>query len=289
MRMKKNESYIDYTAQTLKRVWGRLVGIDFVFLVALLLTLFAFLAPLFATGIMAAVGDINTTDYATIESGGSDAPLQGLTALPSIGTISVVIVMLVVVMIIALFSTAAKARVLTHNTSFGESIKFGIIRGIKLLPVIILANILSFVASIPSMLLLFGGIQSLSDATTTGVILLVVAAILLLLPFIIFLRTIFILFIWAEDQSKAAWTIIKESFALTKKDVSWLLLLFILLYSTIGIPIQKLFDLVGDIGGALLNFALTIGALTPFYFSVLYILYEYAKKHTNATKKKKGA
>ena len=88
---------------------------------------------------------------------------------------------------IQLTTFIAKVAVLALNTSFGESLKIGIKKWYKIVPISILTG-----------LLVLGG------------------TIVFIVPGIyIAIRSMFVYLVWVEDQSKGAWLTIKESFALT--------------------------------------------------------------------------
>ena len=269
VEMKKDEDIIAYARRVLKVVWGRIAGIALIEVV---------ITTLAAVAIGAIFYTVNTSnqDYFNWDVDFQNPDTAVFGTLQSDAWIPFIVIV-AVTLLIMLFAYIATISVVTHNKSFKEAIKFGITRGFHAVPVLLLSFLLVLVGGVPSLLIIVLALMMESALTLLFVLL---ALVLLVLPIVLSLRTFFVVFVWIENQKETAWSIIKKSFALTKGSVSWMILLFLLVFGTIN---SILSEDTGSITLSLIQIAAMVGLVTPVLYSVMYAIYESAKRKNGKT------
>ncbi len=277
--MKKTTSIPAQAKKIFTATYGRIVGVS-------LISTLANIAVIVA---MEALIDLN---YSAADATAyfADATLSLTFFAPLIGT-SMLTALLI--LLIAIITTASISTILINNKSFTEAVGFGITKGLRSIPVQLLFTLLLLAGSIPSMLTIFLGSLIASEGLAT--LFIILGASLLLLPMVILIRSMFITFIWVEQQKEQAWAIIKKSFTLTKSSVGWKIVLSIAIIaiaagiihplipaalSILGIPLS-----VEDLS-TFTNDLVTIFLFMPTLYALLYAIYQHAKKRGKSMKKK---
>ena len=211
--------------------------------------------------------------------------------------ISIVVLAMLSLSLITFITSAAVASVLIRNTSFRESIIFGITKGLRSVPVQALFFVLLFLSSIPSFLVIL--IASSMANGVLAMLFLLLGMTLLLLPFLIALRSTFVIFIWLENQKMKAGDIMKKSFALTRGSVVWMMVLTLVLAgvgAAIMYPILTLvffelailvlpFSFSAETFSAITDQVISIFLFGPIVYALFYTLYVYAKRQSGGIKR----
>ncbi len=210
--------------------------------------------------------------------------------------ISISILAMFLLLLITFVTSATTAFVLVRNTSFLESIKLGVTKGLRSIPAQALFLALLVVSSIPSFLLILLSLRIANDANgALALFCILLGALLLLLPFFIGLRSVFVVFIWLENQKARAWSIVKKSFVLTQGTVIWMMVLAIVLAGAGAMIIHPLLVLLlstlavlpsGDTLSAIVDQIISIFLLTPIMYALFYTFYVQAKKRAVSIKKR---
>lgn len=274
--MKKNIDIFAHTKKVLFATYGRLV--------ALLLLNVAVIFVIFVPWIV------------LWGSAGFSQGLLGVGLIDSPGTMWMVffgISASIFGMFIAFITSAAVASVLIRNTSLLESITFGVTKGLRSIPVQLLLLVLLFVSSIPSFFLMLFA-SGITDSVL-AVTLFLLGVFLLLLPLLIGLRSVFIVFVWLENQKTKAWSVIKKSFAITRGAVIWMLLLALVVVGVGAAIVHPLLVLLlsvlttlpsEGILSSVVDQLISIFLFMPVVYALLYTLYVYAKKQSAGVKKR---
>ena len=210
--------------------------------------------------------------------------------------ISISILAMFLLLLITFVTSATTAFVLVRNTSFLESIKLGVTKGLRSIPVQALFLALLVVSSVPSFLLILLSLRIANDVNgALALFCILLGALLLLLPFFIGLRFAFVVFIWLENQKARAWSIVKKSFVLTQGTVIWMMVLAIVLAGAGAMIIHPVLVLLlstlpvlpsGDTLSAIVDQIISIFLLTPIMYALFYTFYVQAKKRAVSIKKR---
>ena len=300
MNTKKNQGVLDYVddgVALFEKTWKRIAGVEAismvvsaVILVVTVVVFFIFLgATLFNDALLTEA--MLTGDAATYLTSGLSSQ-----ALLSAGII--LLISGIALTMVGVAMDLAKIMVLMKKVPFVKSFGFGIKNMWKGFLIVLSKQLLVLVAMVcvglPVFVLLNAlipvlGLEQWSPLSWGSFAAILFAVILLLLPIVVGLvmtiRFYFVLFVWAENQNLRIWSVIKQSFALTKGSVFWTV---VLLYSMVVVAswiVSFFFSLVGPLG-LLLLIATIILVITPMYWAMQYALYEYAKqRHGGAVKK----
>lgn len=156
--------------------------------------------------------------------------------------IAVSVLATLLVLLITFITSATTAFVLIRNRPLLESLKFGLTKGLRSVPVQVLFFVLLFASSVPSILLIL--LASVMADGGFAVLCVLLGLFLLLLPLLIGLRSIFAVFIWLENQKLKAMDIVKKSFTLTRGPVVWMMVLAVVIIGTGAVVIQPILALV---------------------------------------------
>ena len=282
--MEQNNSILTQTRQIFKTVYTRIAGIMFVNTV-----LSTALYIGMTAGILYFMFGAN---YLTLDFKNLDSSLTGpISNIPWLLIIGIAVVVILVLLLIAFITTASITAVLFRNMSFTESVRFGATKGLRSIPVQMLVLLLPLIGSIPSFLIIFLGL--LTENEVMALVFILLGAFLFLLPLVLFIKSIFAIFVWLENQKERSWSIVKKSFALTRGVVSWMIILLVFVLIIAGAIINSFLILLINIVPAsntitemvALNLV-SVFFTMPIWYAALYAIYEHAKKHNGSGAKK---
>ena len=219
-------------------------------------------------------------------------PLSSTALSPSV--IGIIVVAFLVLFFITFATLASIVATLVHTMSFTQSIMFGLVRGFRSIPVQLLVGLLIFAGTIPGVLITTLAVLMFSTLNPIiGILFFIFGILLFLLPLLIMIKSVFVLFVWAEGKQKHAWSMVKRSFALVKGLVFWLLAFLILMLAVAGEIFNSSLVLslnALSIAGPNVNIAVThltsIFFTLPFFYIIMYISYTHAKDQNSAEVKK---
>lgn len=260
---------VDLTKKTMRRVYFRIVGVE------VLVTVFNTMVVI--AGFVA---------FATLFFGGSNAAVlsgDGLSVTGQMisGGIIIGVIAMVLMIFISLFSYVAGLSVLVRNVSFKRSLKEGFRKWYKLIPV---SALLFFLHSVSVVSLLLIALGVLVMFVNLGGLLLSISG-LLLMPVAVYLlvRAVLAYFVWAENQKMRARKVIKTSFHLIRGRIFWIALV-ISFFIGIATSAVSLFN-SESVGMILFATIVSLAIIKPISWSLLYALYESAKKVAPRMKK----